>query len=92
LRGLRGVTLVELLELTALIAAKDPGRRSRVCARWLLRWLQAHDFASIEEAAMAAGALAALGGPAHDDARAALLALAEHASRGGGTRRFVSSH
>ena len=29
---------------------------------------------------MAAGALAALGGPAHDDARAALLALAQHAS------------
>jgi hypothetical protein len=75
------VSLAESLALTALIAQKDPRRRSRVAARWLLRYLEAHDEAGIDEAAMVASSLAALGGPAHDDAHAGLLALTERASR-----------
>ncbi len=34
-------TLTDLLELTALIAQRDPGRFSRVAARWLLKYLEA---------------------------------------------------
>ena len=82
LRGMGRVSLVELLELTALIARKNPARRSRVAARWLLRYLEAADQATIEEAAMVAGSLAALGGPGHDDALPALMGAAERASRG----------
>jgi hypothetical protein len=76
-REIGRVSLVESLALTALIAQKDPRRRSRVAARWLLRYLEARDQAGIEEAALVASALAALGGSAHDEAHAALLAFAE---------------
>ena len=40
-------TLVDLLELTALIALKEPQRHPRVSARWLQRWLEAHQFPTI---------------------------------------------
>jgi hypothetical protein len=79
-REIGRVSLLESLALTALIAQKDPRRRSRVAARWLLRYLEAHDRAGIEEAAMVAASLAALGGPANDDALAALREMAERAS------------
>jgi hypothetical protein len=76
-REIGRVSLVESLALTALIAQKDPGRRSRAAARWLLRYLEANDQAGIEEAAMVATALAALGGPTHDAALALLIGMAE---------------
>ena len=72
-------TLTELLALTSLIARKDPNRHERVAARWLFRYLQEHDGATITEAALAAAALAALGGPT-DDAYAVLQAMAESVS------------
>ena len=72
--------LAEALDLTALIAVKDPRRRSRVSARWLFRYLQECDTTTIEEAAHAAAALAALGGPGHDDAHHALAAMADRAT------------
>ena len=75
------ISLVEALALTALIAQKDPRRSSRVAARWLLRYPEAHAQAGIEEAAMVASALAALGGPAHDEAHSARRDMAERASR-----------
>jgi hypothetical protein len=37
-----------------LIARKDPRRHPRVAARWLLRYLEECDDATIDEAAMAA--------------------------------------
>jgi hypothetical protein len=81
LRELGRPTLAELLALTGLIARKDPRRHERVAARWLFRYLQEHDRATITEAALAAAALAALVGPTHDDAYAALEAMAERATR-----------
>src|SRR5215472_17517610 len=39
-RIMGNVTLVEALELTALVALRDPPRRSRFAARWLTRWLR----------------------------------------------------
>ncbi len=56
-RELGRITLEEALTLTALVAQKEPGRRSRYAVRWLLRLLQEDDQLTIEEAALAASAL-----------------------------------
>ena len=82
LRELGRPTLVELLELTALIAFKDPHRHGRVAARWLLRWLERHEQATIGDAALAAACLAALGGRQHQAALTTLRELAEEAGAG----------
>ena len=73
-------TLVDLLELTALIARKDPSRHDRVATRWLVRYLEARQDATIDEAALAATALERLGSGLHDQALAALRDMAEAAS------------
>jgi len=46
------LNLTDALELTMLIARKDPRRHPRVAARWLLRYLEECDEATIDEAAM----------------------------------------
>lgn len=74
-------TLSDLLELTALIALKEPQRHPRVSARWLQRWLEAHEFATIYDAALAASLLQALGGRHHLHALSALRDMAEEATR-----------
>jgi hypothetical protein len=61
-------TAKELPPLTMLIARKDPRRHPRVAARWLLRYLEECDDATIDEAAMVAACLAALSGDRHRDA------------------------
>jgi hypothetical protein len=50
--------LPDALELTILIARKDPRRHPRVAARWLLRYLEEAPEATIGEAALAASCLA----------------------------------
>jgi hypothetical protein len=55
-------------------------RRSRVAARWLLRLLDEHKAATIEESALVASALAALGGLSHEDVYATFTALAARAA------------
>ena len=79
-------TLLDLLELTALIAQKDPGRRGRVTARWLQRWLDAQADATIDEAAFAATMLQALGGKHHAKGLDALRDMAETATGRRSTR------
>lgn len=69
-------TLGDLLELAALIAMKDPRRHPRVAARWLARYLEAFDQATIEDAVFATSALQALGGRHHVAALATLKDLA----------------
>lgn len=59
------VTLLEALQLTALVALRDRERGSRFAVRWLQRLVDEHPAMAIEEVALAASALAALGGPAH---------------------------
>jgi hypothetical protein len=78
-RELGKVTLAESLALTALAAQKGSGRRSRYAVRWLRRLLEEDDNLTIDEAALAAVALAALGGRGHAEAHASLAALAERA-------------
>ena len=80
LREMGRPTLLELLDLTALIAEKDAARHSRVAARWLLKYLEANDDATIYDASLAAACLTALGGRTHVEALVTLRALAERRS------------
>jgi hypothetical protein len=77
LRELGRPTLVELLELTALIAKKDPRRYRRVAARWMFRYLQESDMASLDDVQAATAGLSALGGSRHEEVLLALRAMAE---------------
>jgi hypothetical protein len=63
-----------------LIARKDQGRHPRVAARWLFRYLEEVDEATIDEAVMVSGCLAALTGDRRQDAALTLRAIAERAS------------
>jgi hypothetical protein len=80
-REIGRISLVEALQLTGLIALKDPRRQARVAARWLFRYLEEHEMATIDEAAFVTAALVALGGSGHDEAYTALLGMADRASR-----------
>jgi hypothetical protein len=82
LRELGRPTLGELLELTILIAFKDPRRYPRVSARWLVRYLEAHGEATIDDAAFAVACLEAVAGPNNLHAVTALRDMAERASSG----------
>ena len=79
-RDLPQLSLVDALELTVLVARKDPRRHPRVAARWLLRLLEEQPDVTIEEAALAAACLVALTGGAYEEAKATLRAVAERAS------------
>ena len=72
-------SLVDLLELTALIAIKDPKRHARVAARWLQRWLETCDDATIEDVALATSLLQSLGSRHHGRALSTLQGMAEEA-------------
>jgi hypothetical protein len=69
---------------------KDPGRRSGYTVRWLLRLLEEDENLTIEEAVLAASALAALGGRGHEQAVSTLSAMAERATRQRQRRRVAS--
>ena len=79
-RELGRISLAEALELTILIARKDPRRHPRVAARWLLRYLEDCPEATIDEAAMVAACVAALTGDRYQDATLTLRAVAERAT------------
>jgi hypothetical protein len=74
-RELGPLTLVLALDLTALAAIKDPARAQRLAARWLERWLAETGPVTSVDAALAAAALAALGGRRHHVAYVTLRAL-----------------
>jgi len=59
-KDLPQLVLIDALELTILVARKDPSRHPRVAARWLLRYLEEDPHATIEEAALAASSLVTL--------------------------------
>lgn len=75
------LSLLDALELTMLIARKDPSRYPHVAARWLRRLLEEHPDVTIEEAALAASCLVALPGASYREAAQTLKAMAETATR-----------
>jgi hypothetical protein len=85
-RELPPLNLTDALDLTMLIARKDPRRHPRVAARWLLRYLEECEDATIDEAAMVAACLAALTGDRHADALLTIRAMAERVTRRRGAR------
>jgi len=79
-KDLPQLSLGDALELTVLVARKDPRRNPRVASRWLLRLLEEDPHATIDEAALAASSLIALTGVAHEEAAQSLRAMAERAT------------
>ena len=73
-------TLCELLELTILIAQKDPARHARVAGRWLYRYLEARADATIDDASFVTACLIALGGDRQAEAAASLRAVSKLAT------------
>jgi hypothetical protein len=63
-----------------LIARKDSRRHPRVAARWLLRYLEEDDEATIDELVFAASCLAALTGNTYPEAAQALRGMTEKAA------------
>ena len=70
------IDLREALELTALVAERDRPRSERYTVRWLSRYLDSANAATIDDVAFVAACLAALGGPRHAEALAVLRAVA----------------
>ena len=79
-KDLPQLNLADALELTVLVARKDPRRHQRIASRWLLRYLEEDPHATIEEAALAASSLVALTGVAYQEAAQTLRAMAEKAT------------
>ncbi len=50
-REIGRVTIAEALELTALVARKQPHRYGRFAARWLCLYLEEHEKATLEDVA-----------------------------------------
>jgi hypothetical protein len=74
-REMRGLSLTDALDFTALVALRNRERSRRMAARWLQRWLDDTPGATIDDAVMVAGCLAALGGPRHEAAVLSLRAV-----------------
>jgi hypothetical protein len=73
-------TLDEMLELTILIAMRDPRRHAASRPAGYSRYLAARDAATIDDAALVTACVVALGGDRHDEAAAVLRAISKTAS------------
>ena len=74
------MTIAEALELTALVARKEPRRYRRFAARWLCLWLEKHERATLEDAELLVSNLHSLATPR--DHGSALAILRKAARRG----------
>jgi hypothetical protein len=74
------VTIAEALDLTALVARKQPDRFGRFAARWLCLYLEEHEKATLEDVALLVSNLRSLASP-NDHASA--LAILRRAARQG---------
>jgi hypothetical protein len=72
------VAIAEALELTALVARKQPDRYGRFAARWLSLYLEEHERATLEEVGLLFSSLRSLA-TRTDHARA--LAILRKAAR-----------
>ena len=78
-REIGRVTMAEALELTALVARKQPDRYGRFAARWLCLWLEEHEQATLEHVEVLVSNLRALA--TRKDHAAALATLRKAARR-----------
>jgi hypothetical protein len=62
-REIGRVTIAEALELTALVARKQPHRYGRFAARWLCLWLEEHEKTTLESVEQMVSNLRALTTP-----------------------------
>jgi hypothetical protein len=79
-REIGRVTIAEALELTALVARKQPHRYGRFAARWLCLYLEEHEKARLEDVELLVTNLRSLA--TRKDHAAALAILRKVARRG----------
>jgi hypothetical protein len=79
-REIGRVTIAEALELTALVARKEPDRYGRFAAPWLCLFLQEHEKATLEDVALLVSNLRSL---ATRETHAAAPAILRKAARRG---------
>jgi hypothetical protein len=79
-REIGRVTIAEALELTALVARKQPERFSRFAARWLYLYLEEHEQATLDDVELLVSNLRSLATP--KDHAPALAILRRAARRG----------
>ena len=73
------MTIAEALELTALVAPKEPHRYGRFAARWLCVYLEEHEKATLDDVALLVSNLQSLATSTdHAPARAILRKAARH--------------
>jgi hypothetical protein len=77
-REIGRVAVAEALELTALVARKQPERYGRFAARWLCLWLEEHEKATLEDVALLVSNLQSLAIP---EQQASALAILRKAAR-----------
>jgi hypothetical protein len=75
-REMGHIWLADALKLTVLAIEKAPGKRNAYAVRFLSRLLKEDPGLTIEDAVLAASALAALGGRSHEQAVSTLSAMA----------------
>jgi hypothetical protein len=72
-REIGRVTIAEALELTALVARKQPDRFGRFAARWLCLYLEEHEKATLEDVALLVANLRSLASPRDHNSALAIL-------------------
>jgi hypothetical protein len=72
-REIGRVTITEALELTALVARKQPHRYGRFAARWLCLYLEEHEQATLEDVALLVANLRSLASPKDHASALAIL-------------------
>ena len=80
------MTTGEALELTALVARKQPDRFGRFAARWLCLYLEEHEKATLEDVALLVANLRSLASPRGHHSALAILRKASRAEPGCGGR------
>jgi hypothetical protein len=85
-REIGRVTIAEALELTALVARKQPDRFGRFAARWLCVYLEEHEKATLEDVAPLVANLRSLASPSDHNSALAILRKATRAEPGCGGR------
>jgi hypothetical protein len=77
-REIGRVTIAEALELTALVARKQPDRYGRFAARWLCLYLEEHEKATLEHVEQLVSNLRSLATPKD---RGSVLAILRKAAQ-----------